>query len=131
MKVRKTLDAWPLTFKAGAEYDRVRNELNATAECRDAFLGGEFSVDVLHKAVEYSKTFDLGGVSRVSLSGRCDVGGLGAPFARLVPGRKKKTRKRLVDDRPARGDGWNASFGFSVEPSVREQSRGVRTELVG
>ena len=53
MKVRKTLDAWPLTFKAGAEYDRVRNELNATAECRDAFLGGEFSVDVLHKAVEY------------------------------------------------------------------------------
>ena len=42
MKVRKTLDVWPLTFKAGAEYDRVRNELNATAECRDAFLGGEF-----------------------------------------------------------------------------------------
>ena len=131
VKVRKTLDAWPLTFKAGAEYDRVRNELNATAECRDAFLGGEFSVDVLHKAVEYSKTFDLGGVSRVSLRGRCDVGGLGAPFARLVPSRKKKTRKRLVDDRPTRGDGWNASFGFTVEPSVRETSRGVRTELVG
>ena len=129
--MRKTLDAWPLTFKAGAEYDRVRNELNATAECRDAFLGGEFSVDVLHKAVEYSKTFDLGGVSRVSLSGRCDVGGLGAPFARLVPVRKKKTRKRLVDDRPARDNGWNASFGFTVEPSVRETSRGVRTELVG
>ena len=94
--MRKTLDAWPLTFKAGAEYDRVRNELNATAECRDAFLGGEFSVDVLHKAVEYSKTFDLGGVSRVSLRGRCDVGGLGAPFARLVPVRKKKTRKRFI-----------------------------------
>ena len=36
-------------------YDIPLNELSATAECRDAFLGGEFSVDVLHKAVEYSK----------------------------------------------------------------------------
>lgn len=131
VKVRKTLDAWPLTFKAGAEYDRVRNELNATAECRDAFLGGEFTLDVLHRAVEYSKTFDLGGVSRVSLRGRCDVGGLGAPLAGFVPGRRKKKHRRPLDDRPNRGDGWNASFGFTVEPSVRETSRGVRTELVG
>ena len=131
VKVRKTLDVWPLTFKAGAEYDRVRNELNATAECRDAFLGGEFTVDVLHKAVEYSKTFDLGGVSRVSLRGRCDVGVLGAPFGAFARRKKKKKSDRLVDDR-ARGDGGlNASFGFTVEPSVRESRNGVRTELVG
>ena len=131
--MRKTVDAWPLTFKAGAEYDRVTDELNATAECRDAFLGGAFTLDVLHKAVEYSKTFDLEGIARVSLRGRCDVGGWGARLAGVAPGRKRRRRDGRFPsaDRASRGDSWNASFGFTVEPSVRETNRGVRTEMVG
>ena len=90
-------------------YDIPLNELSATAECRDAFLGGEFSVDVLHKAVEYSKTFDLGGVSQISLRGRCDVGDFGA--IPMLSMRKKK--KRSIDSLSKQ---WNASFGFTVEP---------------
>ena len=35
-------------------------DFTATAECHDSVLGGEFSLDVLHKSVEYAKRFDLG-----------------------------------------------------------------------
>ena len=68
---------WPLKFRLGAEYDVQANDVTATAECRDAFLGGEVTLDVLHRSVEYSKRFDLGGVSQIALRGRCDLGDLG------------------------------------------------------
>ena len=72
------------------------------------------------------------GVSKVSLRGRCDVGVLGAPFGAFARNRKKKKKSdRLVDDRVSGDGGLNASFGFTVEPSVRESNNGVRCELVG
>ena len=45
MKVRKTLEAWPLRLRLGAEYDLRANEVAATAECRDTILGGEFTLE--------------------------------------------------------------------------------------
>lgn len=103
MKVRKTLEAWPLRLRLGAEYDLRANEVTATAECRDTILGGEFTLDVLHRAVEYRKQFDLGGVSQVALKGRCDLSNLGASGA-------------------DRRDRLDVSFGFVIEPKVTEVS---------
>ena len=103
MKVRKTLEAWPLRLRLGAEYDLRANEVAATAECRDTILGGEFTLDVLHRAVEYRKQFDLGGVSQVALKGRCDLSNLGASGA-------------------DRRDRLDVSFGFVIEPKVTEVS---------
>ena len=45
---------------AGGEYNVKDRNFTATAECHDSVLGGEFSLDVLHKSVEYAKRFDLG-----------------------------------------------------------------------
>jgi hypothetical protein len=122
------MDVWPLTFKAGLEYDRFLKEVNATAECRDAFFGGEFSLDALHRAVEYSKTFDVGGVTQITLKGRCDVGDLFTPSAGAGVGNRKGSGSGASG-----GDGgWNASFGFSVEPKVTEHSKtGVKGSFIG
>ena len=136
VKVRKTLTLWPLTFTGGVQYDVPLNELSATAECRDAFLGGEFSVDVLHKAVEYRKSFDLGGVSQISLRGRCDVGDVGS-FGMPSFGRRRRSSQRLTNGDSTRP--WNCSFGFVVEPtsftgsggSKRGMGKGFKASCLG
>jgi hypothetical protein len=95
--VRKRVDAWPLRVRVQAEYDLKARTYDLGAECHDALLGGEITVDLLHSAVEYVKRFDLGGSSRIALKGRCDVsrggGGGGGSFA----------------------DRFDASFGFVIE----------------
>ena len=54
---------WNRRFSCVEEKD-----FTATAECHDSVLGGEFSLDVLHKSVEYAKRFDLGGAAQGELN---------------------------------------------------------------
>lgn len=109
---------WPLKFRLGAEYDVQANDVTATAECRDAFLGGEVTLDVLHRSVEYSKRFDLGGVSQIALRGRCDLGDLGGGSR----GGKSSSGLSSLARR------FDASFGFVIEPKAAEV-RGIGTTV--